>query len=78
MLLIFLKNLIKKYTEVGNYKTSVQSIKALIRAKHSTYAYEIDQADMEADQMDALAHVCESKLGADSSAYSGPSNPAWK
>ena len=74
MLLIFLNDLIKKYTEIENYETSVQSIQAVIRTKCSAYTYEIDQADMEADQMEVLAHVCESKLGADSSAYSGSPN----
>ncbi len=78
MLLIFLKELIKKYTEIENYETSVQSLQAVIRNKSSDYANEIDQADMEADQMEVLAHACESKLGADSSAYSGPLNHTWK
>ncbi len=78
MLLIFLKDLIKKYTEIENYETSVQSIQAVIRNKSSDYAYEIDQADMEADQMEVLAHACESKLGVDSNAYSGPLNHTGK
>ncbi len=78
MLLIFLKDLIKKYTEIENYETSVQSMQAVTRNKSSDYAYETDQSDMEADQMEVLAHACESKLGADSSAYSGPQNHTWK
>ena len=69
MLLISLKNLIKKYTEVENYETSVQAIRAVIRAKCLGYSYEVEQADMEAEQMAVLVHVCESMLVADSSAY---------
>ena len=78
MLLISLKNLIKKSTEVENHEAAVHKMQAVITVKCSVYALEIEQADMEADHMEALVHVCESKLGADSSAYSGSSNPAWK
>ena len=66
MLLIALKKLIKKYTEIERQKASMQAIQAVIRATRcSVYIYEVEQADKEDERMEALAHACESRRVAD-------------
>jgi hypothetical protein len=47
----------------------VPVLQALIRVKCLTYVYEIEQANIKADQMEAIDPVYKSKLVANSSTY---------